>query len=57
MSPLELRLLLSLYLTNTYTCGLSLDGRTYCWGADFTSETVDGAPNSSARPVQVLLVP
>jgi hypothetical protein len=47
----------SLHLTNTYTCGLSLDGRTYCWGSQFTSATVDDAPNTSTQPVQVLLIP
>ena len=47
----------SLHLTNTYTCGLSPDGRTYYWGSQFTSATVDDAPNTSTRPVQVLLIP
>ena len=27
------------------------------WSADFTSETVDDVPNTSTRPVEVLLIP
>ena len=47
----------SLHVPGAFTCGLSLDGRTYCWGSNFTSATVDDAPNTSTRPVQVLLIP
>ena len=47
----------SVHPTGPFTCGLSLDGRTYCWGTDFTSATVDDVPNTSTRPVEVLMIP
>lgn len=47
----------SLHLSRTFTCGLALDGRTYCWGTDFPGVRLDDMPNRTPRPVQVFLVP
>ena len=47
----------SIHLVRSFTCGLAVDWRTYCWGMVFGGETVGDVPHMSMRPMPVLLIP